>query len=67
MHGVVGFPYAGIYLEGGEHRDFPPLRLISLPRISKVYVENSTEILEYACFLPPELIILYESLPYALY
>ena len=31
-----------IYLEGGEHRDFPPLRLIPLPRISKVYTENST-------------------------
>ena len=24
---------AGIYVEGGEHRDFPPLRLIPLPRI----------------------------------
>ena len=30
------------YLEGGEHRDFPPLRLISSPRISKVYMDNST-------------------------
>ena len=36
-----------IYLEGGEHRDFPILKLIShpLPRISKVYVENGTKVL----------------------
>ena len=38
----------GIYLEGGEQWDFPPLR------ISKVYIENSTKVLECVWFLPPE-------------
>ena len=37
---------AGLYVEGGEHRHFSSLRLISLPRISKVYIENSTTVVE---------------------
>ena len=45
---LLHFSSAGIYLEGGEHRDFSPPRLISPP------IENSTKALEHVWFPPPE-------------
>ena len=33
-YGTLVYIYTGINMEGGEHRDFPPLKLIS-----KVYLE----------------------------
>ena len=35
-----------IYLEGGEHKDFPPT-FPSLYRMSKVYIGNTNVLLKY--------------------
>ena len=40
--------HTGIYLEGAEHRDFPSPKVdFPFPRISKLYIENSTTVLEH--------------------
>ena len=66
LHLTSHIPGTGIYLECWEYRGFPtPWGWFPLPRISKVYIENSTKVLERVWFpflKNQQLIILYKSL-----
>ena len=54
LHLTSHIPGTGIYLECWEYRGFPtPWGWFPLPRISKVYIENSNKVLAGTCLISP--------------